>query len=303
MKAAMCYAYAGSFALGAEAWFEVMDHYEDPKPYGTATMLNRDPTRRIWNAETDEPYELVDAVFANPPCAPFSPAGYKAGKGSGAWEHDPRLICHESTTRIAAAADAAVCVIESVPQSVKAQDFFESLRERFLPNHKLTKVPHNAMHHGIPQNRPRVFWIYHTTELDIPEPTECRVLTPGDLNDPHGTPIRGMRDATKQILRKVPQGKALRPYWDHPAGVKGIPSTACRRLKWGSPTPSMSGVRGYVHPEEDRYITQNELLGLCGYPLDYPFTSTGGARVLEACRAVLPPVAHWISEIVWRSLR
>lgn len=301
MKAAMVYTYAGAFAYGVEQQFEVTDHYEDPKPYGAESMWLRDETRRI-HPKPWTPYEYVDAVFANPPCAVFSPSSYTKGKGADAWMHDPRLEQHGDVVRMGSELDASVVVMESVRQSVKGVAYYRHLQKEYLPNHELIRVDHNAKYHGIPQNRPRTFWIYTSTDLDVSEPEEESVLEERHLSRPDGVPVRKLNPNTRDMLFKVPPGKALRPYWDYGPGVKGVPSTACRRLEWGKPTPSMSGIRGYVHPDEDRYITVEEMMELCGYPSNYPFASKGGAKVLEMCRAVLPPVASWIAKRVREGL-
>lgn len=298
----MAYAYAGGFTLGVEPWFDVFDHYEDAKPYGKETVEINNAGIEI-HADDWSPVEDVDVVFANPPCAPFSPASYRKGAGADKWVDDPRLSCHENVAILGARTDATIVVMESVRQSLKAKSFYDQLTRDYLPDHQLYVVEHNAKHHDLPQNRPRVFWVWSTVPFEPTESESVCVLQSEHLQYPDAQPIRKLNENTKQILPHVPPGKALRPFWSHPPGVRGIPSTACRRLAWDQPTPAMSGIRGYVHPDEDRYITVPELKDLCGYPQSYEFAGRPQAQVLQMVRAVLPPVGYWIAEQCKLALR
>jgi len=88
--------FAGGFSLGVQRYFRVLAHFEE-NSYGVATARRNFPKMPIhvgfdkW--PLDEYRGKVNFVFANPPCAAWSVAGYTKTRGTDKWRTDPRVDC------------------------------------------------------------------------------------------------------------------------------------------------------------------------------------------------------------------
>lgn len=310
--------YAGGFTLGARrAGWRVTHHVEDSPPYARRTAeanlgvtvlpLASDPA-----AAADEIRSrglAPSLVYGNPPCAPFSPQGSRAGS-QGRWRMDPR--CAHTSTLVDFAlevGDVDAVVWESVPASWGQGRDFEAAQLRRLADAGLNchVVHHDASRVGLPQRRRRVFYVATAGAFRPapPTPLSTNVWDVGfemqrayavscALGDDRG--LRRITPSVAECLPDVPPGGKVLGAWRgrHPDGAPGKPSVVCRRLAWDQPSPAITGTYAYVHPDEDRCITVEEAQVLCGFPADWRFQCTPRQAALELARGVMPTVAAWV---------
>lgn len=303
------FCYAGGFTLGMRSRFAVRTHLEDPRPYGSEAAQDNLGVDVVayhedaWaEAEADK---TCDVFYANPPCAPFSSAGMRLGRGAERWETDPRMWCHEASIAEGARRGADVVVLESVTAArTRALDFY-----RFhQPNgYALTFVDHDAARLGLTQRRRRTFVVYHRVALDeLRVDGEDGTLEPGllwDLRNPARSPAGG-RESVRRLIQYTEPGEKLLKGWARAGSPRpGVPAAASRRLAWGETTPALAGTYGYAHPDEDRFLNLAEFQRLSGFPDDWVFKGSSNDRVLLMVRGVMPPVAARLAEALRGSLQ
>src|SRR3990167_7377335 len=171
-----CHIYSGAFTLGMAKRFDILAQLEEG-PWGAETFkLNFPKTPHYTQAES---WPLVlenlakqrpSVVFANPPCACWSPIGAKLG------DKDPRFKFTENSFNVAMALDPEIFVMEGVPGAWSSsrgggKEAYPRLsREAGLRGYQTTILLTNALLHGGNQSRERFHFIVHRPELSIPTP-------------------------------------------------------------------------------------------------------------------------------------
>lgn len=323
MIAVGVHVYAGGFTCGVKDSFEVVAHLENDPPYAAATSRANFPDvpifagRHTWPNPSDDAcptkYKKVSLVYSNPPCAVFSPLGRNFMRALD-WKADKRLDDWRSAVDYALEVDADAFVGESVPRILtKGREFAVGLSRKFMDHgYGVYWYNHDLKFHGLPQQRRRAMIIASKHELKFPvtqvkQKTIKEVLESVNKTDHHNH----MSDIESELIPHVPPWKGFTEIYDKHlkdvAGGKGRPRFVMHRLGYDGISSTVAG--DYIfHPIENRRLTVEEYAGLCGYPADYKWVFDGskyqyGKTISEIARAVMPPVASAVAEIIYTGLR
>lgn len=308
--------YAGGFTVGVSKHFNVLAHLEH-SGYGADVVKLNFPQLPIYAGgpatwPTKFP-ERPQFLYANPPCAIWSVA--TVGRSTH-WKDDPRLAMHHDIFKYSIdTIRVDVVAIESVPPSfTKGREHVDYLVDQAAAHsYSTTIVKHNAKWLGVPQNRSRIFYVFH--RLAIPwehpsfgEPTTVRqalrkvkvgkgfdTKLPADIAflAAHAGPGEGLTGVYDRMYPEPPRNAR--------GGAKGRPSFLLGRAPWDKPSGVV--IAGTViHPEELRYMSQDELSVICGFPKDYKWPK-GDCGTISGymSRGVMPPVGEWLGENIARA--
>jgi site-specific DNA-cytosine methylase len=312
--------YAGGFTLGVGRHFKVLAHLEH-EGYGSNVVRLNFPDLPIYTGGPAKwPafwHEAPRFIFANPPCAIWSGAS-KTSKADR-WHLDPRLDQHDDIFNYAMDVVAPdVLAIESVPLSfTKGRRYIISQIIRAETyGYAMTAVRHNAMWFGVPQNRPRIFYIFHKVVIpwsmpDFTAPTTVRQAFSKLNGASNGYKLPVLMPRIMRSLKLTPPGGKLRQtyYKITPVAVRnpngthiGAPSFLHQRLSWDKPAPVPLEV---YHPTEHRRLTQDELATICSYPTDYhwPVRSSQANVTHYMNRGIMPKTAEWLALQISQSLQ
>jgi site-specific DNA-cytosine methylase len=181
----------------------------------------------------------------------------------------------------------------------------------------------NAVQHGLPQNRPRVFWLLAPEVFTLEPPPrhacptirDCLAGVPRDSEPavPANASYVCHLPPSEQvaILDALKPGKRLGRMhhdWIRVRSPKLAEAMAGRdpvgylpkRLRNDALAPVVMGwAARHVHPTEPRYLTQRELSRLCGFPDAWVWApQRPGPAQGELGQNVLPPVAAWLAREV-----
>lgn len=325
-----CHIFAGGFSIGVEKHFALLGHLERTS-YAVASWQRYRPLVPVyvdkaaqWGDAVREHRGRVDWLYANPPCAPWSVSsvGYRRGLDSSLldWTRD--------VVRVGADVGARVVAIESVRGALKnGAHFYDALwREHRSVWGGMMWVLVNAVDHGLPQDRARLFVVLApevfkvirsttpaTTILDAiaGAPADVPISSKSIYSPGHGVnpddivacvpllePGQRMSSVSPTVLSAVSPQLA-----ESMAGVK-FTAHLPYKLRADAPCPVVYGLPRYVHPTEPRLLTLRELMRVTGYPDDFEFV---GADQGTACRqlgkTVCPPVGEWLAREVAAYLR
>jgi site-specific DNA-cytosine methylase len=311
--------------LGVQKHFDVLAHFEENN-YGVATARHNFPKMPIhvgfdkW--PVDQYRGKVNFVFANPPCAAWSLAGHTRTKGTGKWREDPRKDCTARCLTLRKELRPEVYVTESVTQAwSNGREFFEPLmKEAADDGYSTTVLLHDAKWLGLPQERKRVFFVFHRIGFNVQAPNWSPPPVPLDFlpEEPVGSPMIEKPDYfTAKRLSKVKPGERLSKFFerttpesrrkyrtDSTGGQITIGRPAFGHVRLPVDRPSGATV-GYciVHPTEHRFLSTEEIQLLSGFPPEFHFMPKGAnARAAEIARGVCPTVAEWLARQVAASL-
>lgn len=320
MDALGVYIFAGGFTQGVRRHINVVAHFED-KPYsGTLTSQANFPEIPIYfrshNPWPMEQFRGIDLVFANPPCAIFSPIGIVTTRGPDAWKGDPRLNCWLRCFKMLDI-EPKILMIESVPQALtRGREFIDSLAlDAMRRGYKVTYLEHDAGNYGTPQHRKRFFFIASKYELQLRESNWGPVKTVGEALDEVDDP--GWQYVLREDLKEVyphmkrranGQWEGIRVAWCRMRGIDVsakkvplMPMFMLHRLSREFPAGVFCG-NYWLHPDTPRYLGINELKVLCGYPKDYVMQGREGMWPTLLAQAVLPPVGEFVGSSIRSTL-
>lgn len=306
--------FAGGFTLGVQEHFNTIAQFEGKPHYGGATFRANFPYIEVHEGEW--PYEryehLIDFVFANPPCAPFTSNSAKSDT-TRLFTDDPRCELTRETVALLPKIKPKVLLYESV---IGAWTKGRALIDEFVhfclnEGYAVTIYMHDAKWLGVPQERPRLFFIAHNVKLDFPVPdwtmTTVRDVLAGlnDVGEPYERTLA--RDDIKAILPHTPPDSIFRKTWDRlnppetwvrnkQGNVKGRPVFGIRRAAWDVPFKTVAGYE-IIHPDESRGLSINEIARIGGFPPMFDWSHTKDP-IKEIARGVAPPVGEHIAKIV-----
>lgn len=318
------YVFAGGFTIGSSRYFKPLFHMEGNN-YGVSTFKENFPDVPVYIPQSSWPLDQyagkVSYVWANPPCAPWSVAGRSLTHGKDSWKTDPRVECWAQTYGAFEALQPSVLAIESVTQVfTRGREMLDAFAERA---HKLgyavTYLLVDAKYLGLQQTRKRFFFIAHKVKIPWQAPKfDTPVLTVGDMlerfdgmlsPDDYYTPVR---DSHKKLLAELKQGERFRDVWErhnppesweyNATGVKGRPRMMIFRLRADKVMPTITG-DFFIHPTEDRPLTNKEMTLLMGYPVEYTFPVKEYHVPSLLARGVSPTVAAWLAKYVHMGIR
>lgn len=280
-----CYIFQGSFSLGVEPYFNILATLEDGTFGEATTRLNFD--HEIHNVVEDWPLtyyrDKINFMYANPPCAPFSPMG-GGMKGTDAWRTDDRISCWKNLIEAALVVQPDVFVGESVPklytngwELVKA--YTKDLIEAGYP--RIYYVLHDIKFMGAPQQRRRFFFVASKYGLQWPVPNHPQVTFNDaleSLEDPG--PYKMLYDEFAEMYHIVPPGGGVRElFFEYYGGEDKVKEMGLRKPRFvlhkvnpELPTGTIFGHTVLSHPTEPRYLGVRELGRLMGYPDDYKWS-------------------------------
>lgn len=270
-----------------------------------------------WSQYLD-PFDSIDFVYANPPCAPWSGANTREGMTKAIRMADPRLAMTMRTMESVLACRPRVFALETVARGYSiGRSYYDGWAERFIAaGYGVTYYLTDALLHGVPSTRQRFHFIAHLDELAIPDALDVKNFMPrtvaqaiGDLENrlghlPHHVPKR-MSAAAHELCRLTHEGRLLTGTDDPDNNDLQWAVTACewspsflnRKLVWNAPGFTLVNLEQHVHPRRPRFLTWREGLRLTGYPDDFLVHQPQGAT-----QAVLPLMGKHIAEIAWQAM-
>lgn len=314
--------YAGGFTCGVRGKFNVLCHLEH-SGYGAPVVNLNWPDLPIhaggpasWPAVWPKGAGRVRFMYANPPCAIWSTASH--GRESG-WADDPRLGMHKDIFHYAMdVVQPDVLVIESVPPSfVKGREYINWLMSQAgEKGYSTTVAMHNAKWLGVPQQRSRIFYVFHKVDIAWEHP---EFTTPKTVRQA----LRGIRPSKKNgydttmpekyayWAAKCGPGEGLQKAFDREnpnpkrgerGQVIGRPAFLDHRSPWDEPAGVVIGGKP-IHPAENRWMAQEEVAAICGFPKDFKWPRGSFNDITGyMSRGVMPPVAEWLAENIARAL-
>jgi DNA (cytosine-5)-methyltransferase 1 len=313
--------YAGGFDVGVQKHFDLQAKLEDEKPYCAATYALNFPHVPIY-PESKWPLKgelgTIDAIFSNPPCAPFSIAGATMRHGNDGWRQDGRVICWHKTMHVLEKIRPRIMAVESVCRAFTAA---RELMDQFTAKahslgYSVTHLLVDAQWHGVPQKRRRYFFIAHDVALTWdrlnygPPTTVWETIGHMAKRPGYVPPIKPVEH--HRLIKMLPQGEALRHLWERENppethvrmhyGVKGRPRMFIHRLYDNRPMGTITG-NYFIHPFEDRFLGMDELKVLNSFPDDYQFAGKPHAWASEIARGVCPHVAEFVARHAARAIR
>lgn len=278
-------------------------------------------------------------AFGNPRCTAFSSlTGGLSRDSHGAFAKqtvDARQFCEYSAGRF------DVCAWESVQQAYTTGKPFldEMTRLYFAPKgYRVCHVLINYAAFGGSQHRKRYFYVAYrdglTFNVDPPAIQSAYHATlwdsighwredPGTEWDPQSSsdcPPDGyvkLTEDEKHVLPKLPTGwslNALAAYnydaltqkqkavFDRKRSNKPFSLHCVRRLAWCTWSPTVhSGVRRWIHPEQNRPLTLREVCLIAGWPMGvYP---VGPEPFEQIAKGVCPDAGEWIAQQAQKCLQ
>lgn len=306
--------YAGAFTVGVSEVFDVQAILEDTG-YGASTHRLNFPDIPVYVGKPwpSLRYEGVSFLYANPPCAIFSPLGSRIGRGAEQWRTDPRVGCWRDVLALVPQVKPRAWALESVPQAYAAgremvDEFTVGL---LLLGYSVTHLFVDSRWMGIPQSRKRFFLVAHrpsTFRISplnwAPPPTvnETFALIPADIGllqvkDPELVAAMRPGEQGVDVFDRLHPDPELNP----DGSVKGRPRLGDQRLPLDGVMGAFTGAAVY-HPTQDRHCSYPEMLALGGYP-DW-FRCDGNPRDWPSllARGVMPPVARWLARSIDETL-
>lgn len=229
----------------------------------------------------------LDVLDGSPPCQGFSIVGKRI-------IDDPRNYLFREYIRIIRGLKPKVFIMENVSGMIKSKMkliFADILRELKSSGYRVSVQLLNAMYFNVPQNRERLIFIGIRDDLGI-EPSH-----PKAESRPF-TVIEAWQDCPDMEPPKLsPKLASIIPH----IPVYGDGSKVCsnsyfstQRLDFMKPSrtiiKSAIGTRScYVHPKEDRALTEAEIKRICSFPDDFIFIG-GYKNAVERMGNSVPPL-------------
>lgn len=306
------FVYAGGFSVGMSKKFNILAHLENTPAYASKTSQLNFPNVPIFEGPSGRPKFQPDVVYSNPPCAVFSCLGKNFGK-KDQWRGDPRLNDWRDAVDYAIGSGAKAFVGESVPQLLTHGREFAAEQSRKLMDagYAVWWYRHDLKFHGMPQQRRRVMILASKYQLEFPAANTDRKLIKQVLDDAHKTDhYCECADLEAELYQYVPEWGGFAESYDKlfkdQLKGKGRPRFVTHKIGYEGICGTVAGDYMF-HPEHPRKLTVEEHAALCGYPADYQWAFDGsryqyGRTVSEIARAVMPPVATAVAEILHKGI-
>jgi site-specific DNA-cytosine methylase len=327
-----CCAFAGGFTWGLrDAGIHTLAHLEFPGvPGHIKTCKQNFPDLPIHIGKDDWPLADLFAleptiVFAQPPCAPWSPAGYGPNRGAQKHLTDPRVAWTKAAFELVEKLDPEIFIYESVQPTYKKtkRSFLDPFAlDCNLDGRTCYHLLINGADMGLPHNRKRYFFI--TSKVEIPfERPESR-SPPTSLETLTGVKHEGEEPVWPRTIDKktwdgrvsdIEPGETLLNAWKRfnppdvweygsRGQVVGRPAFGNYRLHPDKPPRTFFGSYTIIHPVEDRPLTKSEIMALSGYPPEFDISAASSmpAAMVQLGQAVIPPVAKWVGDYMVRGL-
>jgi DNA (cytosine-5)-methyltransferase 1 len=304
----------GGSSMGYKlAGFEHIGGVEFTKHYSKVYKENHKPKYfylediREFNKRQDLPKELfeLDLLDGSPPCAAFSTAGARERlwNKESSYENktqrkdDLVFIYCDTIEKL----KPKVCLLENVSGLIKgnAKAYTKKVFKRLdKAGYRVQLFLLNAASMGIPQLRPRVFFIGLRKDIKLPKLElnfNCKTVgfevTKKYWNDESNDRYSIKGFAIDKLWNEIKIGKSHIKRFNL---KKPNPKKPCFTILESDSTVSTPGV---VHPFQKRKLNKKEVTLLCTFPKDYNFLDTNAISVMG--RSVLPVMMANISHQIY----
>ncbi len=328
--------YSGAFSVGMSEHYRITAQLEEG-PWGAETFKLNFPDadhplqKDQWRPERY--CRKCEAMYANPPCAPWSVIGSRQGI------NDPRLQFSRNCFEAALVVLPDFFVIESVCRAWTSGGlFYREYGDRFRKRgYEITYFLTNALLHGGCQWRERFHLVAHRWKLDwqkpemLTEPPMTVNQVIGDIADSSGwydweAGKRGEVDVLNDfdlpnhcVMPPTDEELAVYERLTHRDNynkvveqlqVAGVPAKKGRlitgRLMNNGASRTMVDLGSVIHPTKNRVITLREGLRLCGYSDDFlvaPNISNRqfGGTPTDVTQVVIPTMGRFFGDLFRRS--
>lgn len=264
---------------------------DTPQFIGDVAELTNDLALELTGLKPGE----LDILDGSPPCQGFSTSGKRQ-----AW--DPRNELYRQQVRLLGAFKPKVTVMENVAGLVKGKMrliFADIVKQIKAEGYRVSARLMDAKYFGVPQARQRIIIIGVREDLDI-EPTHplaqtfpigAREALEGIENKTFGPDLSdldrliwattnpGDRGADTEWATKV-------RYWDK------------RKLHPRKPSPTVRATEGFLHWDESRRLTIEEVKRLQSFPDDYQLVGGYAQQWRQVGNSVPPLLMKAIAEHV-----
>lgn len=289
------FAGCGGLALGFEAaGFETIGFEMDAAACETyrKNLTGNCLTKTL---EVGYDYPEADVVIGGPPCQPFSVGGNQLG--------------------IEDARDGFPIFVDAIKRLEPRMFLFENVRGLLYANkwyfelilHELRKLGYivdyqliNAVDHGVPQNRERLFVIGHRSNFDFPERSRQKVTVAEAIGDSMNKAPEGSKFLTASMDEYVAKyekaSMCINPRDLYPE--KPARTLTCRNL--AGATGDMQRVK--LKDGRRRRLTHAEAARLQSFPDWFEFVGNETQRFNQIGNSVAPLLAYRIANEVKASL-
>ncbi len=287
-------------------------------PHAVASYQQNHPDTDVLSADisTLDPAEILlklqlspgelDILDGYPPCQGFSTAGKRL-------VNDPRNRLFMEYIRFLKVIQPKAFVMENVPGLVAGDMkavFHEIIKNLKEAGYTVRARILNASHYGVPQNRRRLIILGFRNDLGkIPQHPE-----------PKERPIsfrQAVSHLEKPALILKPVGHALKlcagmkpgesgAHLHKKYGQKGNDFSLIR-VAWDKPCPTVlktvrAGQAGLLHPEENRFLSIEELKQVCSFPKDFKLSGSFEQQWARLGNAVPPLLMSAIANTITQQL-
>lgn len=311
-----CSIYAGGHAVGvAQQRFRILAHLEEGD-FGVPTFKANFPSVPVYYPYSDWPtWALrgkVDWLYSNPPCAPWSQAGRTMQRGKDGWRDDPRVDDTLHSFELISRLEPRVWSWESVQRTYTVgADIVDDLTRRALDlGYSVTHLLTDGQLHGLPQRRQRFFFIAHRVKLQWPIPNEASGTVEEALAGLSPDWVAPMPEDWRAVASVLQGGAYLRARWEELHEVRGEPGErvvgrppyTVHRIRRDQVCSTITSMRSQIHPTENRYLANNEVARLQGYPDGFVWVGPESGHQNQMAKAVTPAVARYVAGVVRRGL-
>lgn len=269
-----------------------------------------------------------DLIYGNPPCAAWSQAGVRGES----WRTDPRVHCTTRHLSLVPRHRPKVWVWETINSTwQRGREFVDGVAQELMGmGYHVTAWLHNTRWFDCIQDRKRLFVIASNHAPFRPDYKYDQDLMDHGyrdeaaeslrrLND-RGEPYRGPENKHLYLWKDTPDGRKIVDTFDRLylpdlykdnngkkftgiGSYEGRPGFQLRRMPSTGPAPTV--VVPFLHWAEERFLTENEMSHICGFPSSWEWCrgrKFTGSIVNEMARGVSPPMAAWLGEEIYDHL-
>ena len=259
-----------------------------------------------------------DLIYGNPPCAAWSQAGVRGES----WRTDPRVHCTTRHLSLVPRHQPRTWVWETINSTwQRGREFVDDVAKELMSyGYHVTAWLHNTQWFDCVQDRKRLFVVasrhapFRPTRTEVHEGEEHHnwaVPRLSRLND-LGRPYEGPENKHLYLWKDTPDGRKIVDTFDRLylpdlykdsngkkftgiGNYEGRPGFQLRRMPSTGPAPTV--VVPFLHWAEERFLSENEMSLICGFPSDWEWCrgrKFTGSIVNEMARGVSPPMADWL---------